>query len=74
MAKTLIFKKNEELKKRRESRKFTSAAKAHTHFVVLVQSLSHVLLFVTPWAVAHTRPLCPPLSPRVCANACPLSW
>ena len=50
-------------------RKFTSAPKAHAHFVVLVQLLSHVLLFVTPWAVAHTRPLCPPLSPRVCANS-----
>ena len=55
-------------------RKFTSAPKAHTHFVVLVQLLSHVLLFVTPWAVAYTRPLCPLLSPRVCADACPLSW
>ena len=22
----------------------------------------------------HTRFLCPPLSPRVCSNSCPLSW
>ena len=22
----------------------------------------------------HTRLLCPPLSPRICSNSCPLSW
>ena len=39
----------------------------HKHFVVFVQSLSRVWLFVTPWL------LCPSLSPRVCSNSCPLS-
>ena len=40
--------------------------------VVVVQSLNHVWLFVIPWT-AHTRLLCPPLSPGVCSNSCPLS-
>ena len=26
-----------------------------------------------PW-LRHTRFLCPPLSPRICSNSCPLSW
>ena len=38
---------------------------------VVVQSLSHVWLFATPWATA--RFLCLPLSPRVCSNSRPLS-
>ena len=33
---------------------------------------SHVQLFVTPWTAARQAP-CPPLSPRVCSNSCPLS-
>ena len=41
------------------------------HFVV-VQSLSHVWLFVTAWTAACQAP-CPPLSPRVCSNSYPLS-
>ena len=41
--------------------------------LVLVQSLSCVWLFVTPWNVAHRLP-CPSLSPWVCSNACALSW
>ena len=28
-----------------------------TDFLVIVQSLSHVRLFVTPWTVAHQTPL-----------------
>ena len=39
---------------------------------VVVQSLSHVWLFVTP-RMWHTRLLCPPLSPGVYSNSCPLS-
>ena len=39
---------------------------------VVVQSLSHVWLFVTSWT-EHTRLLCPLLSPRICSNSCPLS-
>ena len=27
-----------------------------------------------PHGPQHTRLLCPPLSPRVCPNSCPLSW
>ena len=37
-----------------------------------VQSLSHVQLFVNPWA-AVSRLLCSPLSPRVGSDSCPLS-
>ena len=42
-------------------------------FVVVVQSQSCVQLFMTH-GQQHTRLLCPPLSPRVCSNSCPLSW
>ena len=41
-------------------------------FIVAVQLLSHVQLFVTPWAAAHQAP-CPPLPPKVCLNSHPLS-
>ena len=27
-----------------------------------------------PHELQHARPLCPPLSSRVCSNSCPLSW
>ena len=40
-------------------------------FVVVVQSLSHVHIFATPWTAAQHFP---PLSPRVCSNSYPLSW
>ena len=36
-----------------------------------VQSLSHVLLFATPWTAARTP--CPSPTPRVYSNSCPLS-
>ena len=36
--------------------------------VIVIQSLSHVWLFATPWL------LCPSLSPRVFSNSFPLSW
>ena len=42
------------------------------HFVV-VQSLSHVWLFATPWTVALQVPY-PPVSLGVCSNSCPLRW
>ena len=47
----------------------------HENFtvVVIVQSLRHVWLFVTPWT-QHSRLSCPSPSPRVCSNSCPLSW
>ena len=38
----------------------------------VVQLLSCVQLFVTPWTTAHQAPH-PPLSPRVCSDSCPLS-
>ena len=38
---------------------------------VVVQSLGHVWLFVTPW-LQYTRPPCPSPSPGVCSNSCPL--
>ena len=40
----------------------------------VVQLLSHVQFFATPWSAAlHARLLCPSISPRVCSNSCPLS-
>ena len=38
----------------------------------VVQSLSHVQLFLAPWTAAHRLP-CPSVSPGVCSNSCPLS-
>ena len=40
--------------------------------VVVVQSLSRVQLFATPWTAAH-QASCPLLSPRVYSDSCPLS-
>ena len=40
--------------------------------VVVVQPLSHVQLFVTPWTVACSPPCLSPTS-RVYSNSCPLS-
>ena len=44
----------------------------HILFVV-VQLLSRVRLFATPWTAARQAP-CPSPSPRACSNSCPLSW
>ena len=38
------------------------------HCCFIAQSLSHVLLFVTPWTAAHQVPH-PSLSPRVCSKS-----
>ena len=46
---------------------------SYLFYLFLVQSLSHVWLFVTPWTTA-CKFLCPPLSPGVCSNSCPLNW
>ena len=48
---------------------------SHTWFciVVVVQSLSHVQLFVTH-GLQHSRLPCPSLSPGVCSNSCPSGW
>ena len=40
--------------------------------LLLVQLLSYIWLFVTPWTAAWQASLS--LSPRVCSNSCPLSW
>ena len=40
--------------------------------MVVVQSLSRVLLFPTPWT-AYARLPCSSPSPRACSNSCPLS-
>ena len=40
--------------------------------VTVVQSLSFVQLFATPWTAAHEVP-CPSPSPGACSNSCPLS-
>ena len=39
----------------------------------VVQSLSPVRFFVTPWTVGRGLP-CPSLPPRVCSNSSPLNW
>ena len=39
---------------------------------LLVQLLSHVWHFATPW-LKHIRPPCPSPTPRACSNSCPLS-
>ena len=43
---------------------------------MVVQSLSRVQLFATPWTYdpKHLRLPCPSLSSGVCSNSCPLSW
>ena len=37
---------------------------------IVVQSLSHVQLFMTPWTEANQ----PSQSPWICSNSCPLCW
>ena len=41
---------------------------------VVVQSLSYVWLFVTPWTLQHARLPCPSLSSGVSSNSYPLNW
>ena len=45
----------------------------YSSFVVFVQLISRVWLFVTPWTVGFQAPY-PSLSLRACSNSCPLSW
>ena len=40
--------------------------------IVIVESLSHVWLFVLH-VLEHSRLPCPPLSPEICLDSCPLS-
>ena len=37
-------------------------------------SVAKSYLTLWPHGFQHVRLLCPPLSPRVCSNSCPLSW
>ena len=41
--------------------------------VVVVQALSRVQFFSTPWTAQHARLPCPSLSPGVCSNSRPLN-
>ena len=41
--------------------------------IVVVQLITHVRLFVTPWTATH-QASCPSLSPGVCSNLCPFNW
>ena len=41
--------------------------------VVIVQLLSHLRLFATPWTAIYRCP-CPSLSPGACSNSCTWSW
>ena len=43
------------------------------NWIVVIQSWSRVLLFVTPWTAACRTSLSP-LPPRVCSHSCTLSW
>ena len=43
------------------------------NWIVVIQSWSCVLFFVTPWTAACQTSLFP-LSPRVCSHSCTLSW
>ena len=43
-------------------------------FVLSLLSCSVMSNSLWPYGLQHTRLLCPPLSPRVCSNSCPLSW
>ena len=49
-----------------------TAQPLHTSYSVVVQSLSHVRIFVTPQTAAP-RPPCPSRSPGACSNSCPSS-
>ena len=40
--------------------------------IIIVQLLSHVCLFATPWTAARQAPLSSPISQN-CSNSCPLS-
>ena len=42
-------------------------------FVIVVQLLSHIQLFVTPWTAAHQASLSFTIFLRVCSKSCPLS-
>ena len=50
------------------------------YVIVIVQLLSHVWLFVTPWTAGLQPPLDSTISQhllkslRICSNICPLSW
>ena len=50
----------------RKRRKFT------VFLIFVVQLLSHVQLFVTPWTAAHRASLVPSPSPGDCSNSSPL--
>ena len=46
-------------------------ASVYSSGIAVIQSLSHVQLFVTPWTCQASP--CPSPSPRACSNSCPSS-
>ena len=44
------------------------------YYFAVVQLLSKSCLTLWLHGLQHTRLLCPPLSPRVCSDSCPLTW
>ena len=56
------------------SQKTASYSCLHEHVInIVVQPLSCVQLFATPWTAAHQASLSFTISPRLCSNSCPLS-
>ena len=58
--------------KRQEMNYLQEGARPFWHLDFVVQSLSHVQLFATPWT-AHARLPCPSPTPGACSNSCPSS-
>ena len=52
---------------------YSSSTDDQTEAQIVIQLLSHVRLFVTPWTASHQASPCPSPSPRICLNSCPLS-
>ena len=62
----------EERKRRMGASRLTQTQFPDWASVIVVQLLSHVQLFVTPWTAAGQAPLSF-ISPGVCSNLCPLN-
>ena len=63
----------EERKRRMGASRLTQSQFPLWASVIVVQLLSHVQLFVTPWTAAGQASLSF-ISPEVCSNSCPLNW
>ena len=49
---------------------YSSIQTTRAHLVVVIQRLSCVRLFATPWTHQYARISCPSLCPEVCSNSC----